>query len=116
MNIKPAELFAVLSHESRLRCVLLLFARGELCVCDLTQVIGEAQPNVSRHLGQLRALGLVTDRREGQWIHYRLNPLLPGWVARVIEASADAVRTQPPFAHDRRAAERLTGAAGDRCR
>ncbi|MDJ0739976.1 MAG: metalloregulator ArsR/SmtB family transcription factor [Gammaproteobacteria bacterium] len=116
MNIRPAELFAVLSHESRLRCVLLLFARGELCVCDLTQVIGEPQPNISRHLGQLRALGLVTDRRDGQWIHYRLNPLLPDWVERVIEASADAVRTQPPFVGDRRAVARLTGAATNRCR
>ena len=77
MNILPNDLFAALAHDTRLRCLMLLMSHDELCVCELTHAIGAAQPHISRHLAQLRALGLVFDRREGLWIHYRVNPALP---------------------------------------
>ena len=73
MNIDPTLLFSALAHGTRLRCLLLLLERGELCVCELTHVIGAAQPHVSRHLAHLREAGLVTDRREGTLIYYRLS-------------------------------------------
>ena len=77
MNISPESLFAAMANSTRLRCLLLLLAHEELCVCELTHAIGAAQPNISRHLAQLREAGLVNDRREGLWIHYRINPELP---------------------------------------
>lgn len=101
MNISPAPLFSALSHPTRLRCLLLLLEHDELCVCELTHAIGAAQPNISRHLAQLREAELVSDRREGLWIHYRINTELPQWVTNVLEQTAKGVMGSAPFADDR---------------
>ncbi len=41
-------------------------------VAQLCEILGSTQPNISKHLARLRLLGIVSDRREGQFIHYRL--------------------------------------------
>ena len=117
MNIIPIDVFSLLSHEIRLRCVLMLLDHEELCVCDLTEVTGVPQPSVSRHLGQLRSAGLVVDRRQGQWIYYRLGSDLPGWVMTLLQATAHAVRDTLPYRGDREivAAMAARGETG-RCR
>ncbi len=81
----PLQLFKGLSDETRLKLVLLLREKGELCVCELTLILKESQPKVSRHLALLRESGLLIDRRDGKWIHYRLSPHMPAWAAAVIE-------------------------------
>ena len=68
-----SRLFKALGDETRLRIVALL-SHGELCVCHLHEALGLSQPNVSRQLSVLRAAGIVADRREGKWVHYRLRP------------------------------------------
>lgn len=100
MKIDPQELFPALAHDTRLRCLLLLVRHEELCVCELTHAIGAAQPHISRHLAQLRQLGLVCDRRDGLWIHYRVHPELPPWVTAVLEATLEGVGHRAPFATD----------------
>jgi ArsR family transcriptional regulator len=100
MHILPKEFFASLAHETRLRCLLLLLQHQELCVCELIHAIGAAQPHVSRHLAQLRELGLINDRREGLWIHYRINPDLPDWIQAVLQQTATGLRQEPPYATD----------------
>lgn len=69
---KLSALFKALSDETRLRIVRLL-KDGELCVCDIVAALGMVQPKVSFHLNVLKEAGFITDRREGRWIHYRLN-------------------------------------------
>ncbi len=64
--------FKALSEETRLRIVKLLEA-GELCVCDIVAALGLVQPKVSFHLSVLKEAGLIKDRKEGRWIHYRLD-------------------------------------------
>ena len=64
-------LFRAFADGTRLR-LLCLLRGGELCVCDLVEVIGSPQPTVSRHLAYLRRAGLVRVRKEGLWSHYRL--------------------------------------------
>ena len=74
MNIEttaPHAPFKGLADPTRLRIAMLLSNR-ELCVCDLTEVLSLPQPSVSRHMANLKSAGLVKDRREGRWIHYRL--------------------------------------------
>jgi ArsR family transcriptional regulator len=66
-----SRLFKALGDETRLRIVALL-SHGELCVCHLERALGLSQPNVSRQLGILRAAGVVADRRQGNWVYYRL--------------------------------------------
>jgi ArsR family transcriptional regulator, arsenate/arsenite/antimonite-responsive transcriptional repressor len=65
--------FAALSDETRLRIVDLL-RRGEWCVCDLQEELDAAQSRLSFHLKKLKDAGIVTDRREGRWSYYALNP------------------------------------------
>ncbi len=100
MNIRPDELFSALAHDTRLRCLVLLMHHDEFCVCELTHAIVVAQPHISRHLAHLRELGLVSDRREGLWIHYRIHPALPEWVKSVLQTTAEGVRHEDPFATD----------------
>ncbi len=67
-----AALFKTLSEPVRLRIIYLLLESGELCVCDLVETLGLSQSVVSRHLAYLRNNGLVSTRREGVWVHYRI--------------------------------------------
>ena len=60
-----------LSDPNRVRAIKLL-GTEELCVCELRQLIGLAQSTVSKHLKILEEAGLVTYRKEGSWIIYRL--------------------------------------------
>lgn len=107
MNIRPTEFFAALANDTRLRCLVLLMQHDELCVCELTHAIGAAQPHVSRHLAQLRELGLVSDRREGLWVHYRIHPQLTDWARHVLEETAAGVRDSTPFNADAQALRQM---------
>ncbi len=66
------DIFKALSDETRLR-ILKLLERDELCVCDIVAALGMSQPKVSFHLNVLKEAGLIKDRKEGRWIHYRLD-------------------------------------------
>lgn len=83
-NVDPVDFYKCLADETRLKCLLLITRESELCVCELTCALEESQPKVSRHLAQLRKCQLLTDRRQGQWIFYRLNPQLPAWMQSVL--------------------------------
>ena len=85
MSLLPLQLFKNLADETRLGIVLLLKARGELCVCDLCTALAQSQPKISRHLAMLRESGLLLYRKQGKWVHYRLSPQMPAWAAQVIE-------------------------------
>ena len=72
-----ARLFHALADEKRLR-ILELLRGGELCVCDLVTEVNASQPLLSFHLRILREAGLVSDRRDGRWVHYSLVPKAVG--------------------------------------
>jgi len=63
-----------LGDVTRLAIVELLAANGELCVCDVVEALDTAQPLLSHHLRVLREAGLVSDRRQGRWTYYALEP------------------------------------------
>ncbi|MNJ07767.1 HTH-type transcriptional repressor AseR [compost metagenome] len=88
--ITPPEVFKSLADETRVRATLLIADQGELCVCELMCALGDSQPKISRHLAQLRSNGLLLDRRQGQWVYYRLNPDLPEWVRQILHVTAKA--------------------------
>jgi ArsR family transcriptional regulator len=94
------ELFKALSDSTRIRCLSLLVSADELCVCELTYALGLPQPRVSHHLAALRKTALVTDRKVGLWIYYRLNPELPPWIVEVIRTAAQGISAQEPYAGD----------------
>ncbi|MBU9819161.1 metalloregulator ArsR/SmtB family transcription factor [Rahnella sp. PD12R] len=86
----PLQLFKCLSDETRLSIMFLLQTTGELCVCDITAAIMESQPKTSRHLAMLREAGLISDRREGKWIYYRLSPQMPVWAATILTQAVNS--------------------------
>lgn len=67
--------FQALGDNTRLR-LLNLMGDQEICVCYFVEILGQAQPKISRHLAYLRSAGIVEARREGKWMHYRI--VMPG--------------------------------------
>lgn len=80
----PIQLFKILADETRLGIVLLLSELGELCVCDLCTALDQSQPKISA-TALLRESGLLLDRKQGKWVHYRLSPHIPAWAAKIID-------------------------------
>jgi ArsR family transcriptional regulator, arsenate/arsenite/antimonite-responsive transcriptional repressor len=86
-SLLPETYFKSLSDETRLRCLMLLYKEGELCVCELTAALELSQPKISRHLAPLRHNGILQDSRVGQWVYYKINPDLPVWTFAVLAAA-----------------------------
>mgnify|MGYP002081584524 FL=1 len=63
--------YMALADKTRLR-LLNLMGGEEVCVCFFTEVLGDSQPKISRHLAYLRNAGIVKARREGKWMHYSI--------------------------------------------
>lgn len=73
-SLQQMEMFYMaLADKTRLR-LLNLMSGGEVCVCFFTEVLGESQPKISRHLAYLRNAGIVKARRDGKWMHYSIDP------------------------------------------
>ncbi len=98
--------FDVLSDETRRRILNLLVKEGELCVCELFFALDMPQPKVSRHLAAMRGAGVLTIRKEGTFVYYRLQPQLPMWAFKVLEMMAQGVMLVPVYCHD---GDRLSG-------
>ena len=90
MQLSPTDVFKSLADDTRLRIALLLASAGELCVCELTESLQASQPKISRHLSLLRTSGVLLDRRQGQWVYYRLHPELPAWVLSILQQTLAA--------------------------
>lgn len=100
-GVELVQIYQCLCDPTRLRLLNLLL-QGPLCVCHLQSVLGEPQVKVSKHLGYLRERGLVTARREGNWMIYAL-PEKAGR-SRELEANLaclqDCAAEQAVFARD----------------
>ncbi|MFJ2362616.1 metalloregulator ArsR/SmtB family transcription factor [Pseudomonas sp. NPDC087697] len=86
----PVDVFKALADDTRSRIALLIAREGELCVCELTAALDLSQPKISRHLAQLRSHGVLGDRRQGQWVFYRLHPQLSPWVVTLLQGALAA--------------------------
>ena len=76
--------FNALADRTRLRLINLM-GETEVCVCFFVEVLGTNQPKISRHLAYLKKAGLVTTRREGNWMHYRLADLKNEDVKQILQ-------------------------------
>lgn len=65
--------FRALADESRLLAVALLRRRKELCACEIQAATGLTHATVSHHMAVLADAGVISARREGKWMYYRLN-------------------------------------------
>jgi ArsR family transcriptional regulator len=106
MNMLLEDFTKALADQTRLRILMLLVGKEELCVCELTQALELAQPKISRHLAILRESSLLLDRKSGLWVYYRLHPELPPWALAVLADLQEGSTRWEPFETD---ALRLAG-------
>jgi ArsR family transcriptional regulator len=87
--INPLAFYKCLSEETRLKSLLLITLKNELCVCDLIQALKLSQPKISRHLADLRKCEILIDERRGKWVYYKLHPALPDWAKQVLSTTVN---------------------------
>jgi ArsR family transcriptional regulator, arsenate/arsenite/antimonite-responsive transcriptional repressor len=94
--------FRALADQTRLR-LLNLMGDDEVCVCFFVEILKSNQPKISRHLAYLRRAGIVSARRQGTWMHYRIvEPPnadaaqvlqgVQGWLSRDVDMQRDRQR------------------------
>ena len=89
-DFEPISFYKTLTDDIRLKTVMLTHYHGELCVCELMAAMAEdSQPKVSRNLAVLKKAKVITDRKHGQWVFYRINPDLPLWAKAVIAQTTE---------------------------
>lgn len=93
------QIFAALADKTRLR-LLNLIREEEVCVCFFTEVLGDNQPKISRHLAYLRNAGLVSSRRDGKWVHYRIEMPDEPALARILSETLEALREEDAMQTD----------------
>lgn len=103
--------FQALGDSTRLR-LLNLMGDQEVCVCYFVEILGGPQPKISRHLAYLRSAEIVTARREGKWMHYRIvMPPHPG-ASRVLKETLVWLREEQSMRADRARLERACCSPG----
>ncbi len=99
--------FKMLADSTRLRCLMLMQAEGELCVCELTHTLNLSQPKISRHLAHLREAGVLVARRNGTWMLYRINPDMQDWALKILQTTLDGIRHTEPFVSDKKMLDKM---------
>jgi ArsR family transcriptional regulator len=94
-----AGLYMALADKTRLR-LLNLMRDQEVCVGYFTEVLGDSQPKISRHLAYLRNAGIVDTRRDGKWMHYRIKWPEDRALASVIDAALTSISNQEECRND----------------
>jgi len=92
--------FQALGDTTRLR-LLNLMGDQEICVCYLVEILGYPQPKISRHLAYLRSAGIVSSRREGKWMHYRIVMPRHNGAAQILRETLEALKEEKGMQEDR---------------
>jgi ArsR family transcriptional regulator len=85
-NLKEMEkIIKALADKNRLRIIYLLNGKRDICVCEITDIIGLSQPTISSHLRLLENAGLVESNKDGLWVNYNINSQAELFSRRSIE-------------------------------
>jgi len=104
-NFDAELFFSALADRTRLRLINLM-RDGEVCVCFFAETLGTNNPKISRHLSYLKRASLVSSRRDGKWMHYRLASPTDERAAEVFLSTLALLAADPQMNRDR---ERLKG-------
>jgi ArsR family transcriptional regulator len=113
LGVELLEIYQCLCDATRLR-LLHVLAQGPLCVCHFQAVLREPQVKISKHLGYLRARGLVEVKRSGNWMIYALPAEPSAELGANLACLQDCVREQPVFQRDLERLKKLAPALADR--
>ena len=101
----PTQILSALAEPTRFGAMRILWSGQEHCVCELMATLDASQSRMSRHMAALKAAGLVIDRRDRQWVRFRLNPdMAPGVYALLAAAMALPETPEMPEIDERNAA------------
>jgi ArsR family transcriptional regulator, arsenate/arsenite/antimonite-responsive transcriptional repressor len=64
----------------------------EVCVCYFVEILKQGQPKISRHLAYLRRAGIVATRRDGKWMHYRIERPNDPKAASILDATLQSIK------------------------
>jgi ArsR family transcriptional regulator len=93
-------LFKALADRTRLRLINLM-GNTEVCVCFFVEVLKTNQPKISRHLAYLKRAGVVSARRDGKWIHYRIVEPPEPHAAKIFREVRECLANDPAMQSDR---------------
>ena len=82
---QTTKIIKALADENRIRILCLLKNKKDLCVCEITEIIGLAQPTISSHLKLLENAGLIESFKDGLWVNYNINNFLDSFSSEFIE-------------------------------
>lgn len=99
-------LFKALADRTRLRLINLM-GDTEVCVCFFVEVLKTNQPKISRHLAYLRRAGVVSARRDGKWIHYRIVEPPDSHAANIFREVRTCLENDPTMQSDRARLQRI---------
>src|ERR1700691_5483185 len=94
------QFFLALGDNTRLR-LLNLMGEQEVCVCYFVEILGAPQPKISRHLAYLRNAGIVSARREGKWMHYRMVTPEDAGAAAILRTTLASLQADRTMQSDR---------------
>ena len=95
-----------LSDENRVRALMMLVG-GELCVCQIIEMLGLAPSTVSKHMSILRQAGLVETRKEGRWMYYRLRDGELSVVSEIVSWLEKHLKKEPVILDDLKELRRI---------
>ncbi len=107
-----AKLHSLLADETRLRLLHLLL-QGPLCVCHFQDILDAPQVKISKHLGLLRASGLVTNRRHKNWVIYELVEKPSAAIHAQLQALTQTAKIEPVFQRDLKRLHKVSNQAGE---
>jgi len=81
---KITKIIKALADENRIRIVTLLKAKKNLCVCEITEIIGLSQPTISSHLKKLQDAEIITFSKDGSWVNYSLDENMEESVQKIL--------------------------------
>ena len=105
--MKISDFFKVLSDETRLRCLILIFEEHSLCVCELVHALSLPQAKISRHLSILKLHQIIIDKRMGQWVIYSPHPKISSFKKNMITVTIKELKPLSPYYQDRQRLETM---------
>ncbi len=107
MNIDLAKFFSALGNETRLRCLHLVAANGEACVCEIVEALAITQPSASKALNSLKTVGLLSVRRQANWNYFSLNKSMPESASSIVTAAVEELASSNSHRADQKRFLRL---------
>jgi ArsR family transcriptional regulator len=95
------------ADEGRIRILCILKSKKDLCVCEITEIIGLAQPTISSHLKLLENSGLVESFKNGLWVNYNISDNPGSFGSRFLDMLYENLKNDTQMVEDEKNAKKI---------